>query len=88
MPAMMCKNEDCLSRLTCYRFTAQPGPDQRYHAYEIRGKYSICCDAYWPAREAAPADYKTEQPLRGNRTGNTGGLTHVVREARERGRYR
>lgn len=90
MPDMMCKNGQCPSCSVCYRFTARPSQNQRYHEYRIRGRYSIACDQFWPAREAKPGDYKTEplgkKPM-GNHTGNTGGLTHVVREARERGRY-
>lgn len=81
MPNMMCKNQNCPSRLTCYRFTAQPAENQRYYAYEIRGKYSVSCENYWAARPAEAGDYSPVGPYIRNPYGS--GRIAEVRRARK-----
>lgn len=96
MPDMMCKNQNCPSCVSCLRFTAKPSENQRYYEYTIRGRYSISCDQYWPAREPTraemrPYEHEAGRPFRlgkydkkfkPNRL-TTGGTAQAVRRKRE-----
>ena len=45
----MCKDDECPSRLKCYRYLAYPEPDWQDYAFTNRGKGQKKCGYYLPA---------------------------------------
>lgn len=44
----LCRNQDCTRRLTCYRFLAEPNPENQ--AYVDFKQVNGYCEHYWPHR--------------------------------------
>lgn len=54
----MCRNKECISRESCYRFKAHPSDHQNFGAFPLRPG-EVKCSYFWPIEK--PTDQK--QPL-------------------------